>query len=70
LDGDMYGSTMDSLTHLYPKLSIGGYLILDDYGDIPGCKKAVDDYRLSENIACPIIPIKGINHGHVYWRKV
>jgi O-methyltransferase len=69
LDGDMYESTMDALTALYPKLSPGGYLILDDYGDIPGCKKAVDDYRRSEKINCKIVPIEGINHGHVYWRK-
>jgi O-methyltransferase len=70
LDGDMYSSTMDALVNLYPKLSIGGYLILDDYGDIPGCKKAVDDYRLAENITCEILKITGTNHGHVYWRKV
>ncbi len=31
LDGDMYESTMDALTNLYPKLSIGGYIIVDDW---------------------------------------
>ncbi len=30
LDGDLYESTMDGLTNLYPKLSVGGYLIVDD----------------------------------------
>lgn len=30
LDGDLYESTMDSLINLYPKLSSGGYLIVDD----------------------------------------
>jgi hypothetical protein len=69
LDGDMYGSTMDALTNLYPKLSIGGYCILDDYGDIQGCKQAVDDYRRDNNITCKIIQIEGTNHGHVYWKK-
>jgi hypothetical protein len=69
LDGDMYGSTMDALTQLYPKLSPGGFLILDDYADIPGVFNAVNDYRNSNGITCPILKIKGINHGHVYWRK-
>ena len=31
LDGDMYESTMEALVHLYPKLSRGGYSIVDDY---------------------------------------
>ncbi|KAL7516729.1 hypothetical protein ACHAWX_001713 [Stephanocyclus meneghinianus] len=30
LDGDMYESTVDVLYHLYDKLSIGGYVIMDD----------------------------------------
>ncbi len=34
LDGDLYESTMDSLKALYPKLSKGGYLLIDDYGSI------------------------------------
>jgi O-methyltransferase len=34
LDGDMYGSTMEALEALYPKLSPGGYVIVDDYGAI------------------------------------
>ena len=32
LDGDLYESTMDGLVHLYPRLSTGGYLIIDDFG--------------------------------------
>lgn len=31
LDGDMYESTVDVLYNLYDKLSIGGYLIMDDW---------------------------------------
>ena len=41
LDGDMYGSTMDVLTSLYPRLSPGGFCIIDDY-NWPGCRQAVD----------------------------
>ena len=45
LDGDMYDSTMVALRSLYPKLSVGGYVIVDDYQAIRGCKQAVDDFR-------------------------
>ncbi len=45
LDGDMYESTYVALECLYPKLSIGGFLIVDDYGAIEQCRKAVTDYR-------------------------
>lgn len=44
LDGDMYESTMDSLEALYPKLSDGGYLIIDDYRWHMPCQQAVDEY--------------------------
>jgi hypothetical protein len=44
LDGDLYSSTTDALTHLYPRLSAGGFLIVDDYL-LPGCRRAVHDSR-------------------------
>jgi hypothetical protein len=66
LDGDLYESTMDSLTALYPKLSIGGYAIIDDYNAIGACRAAVTDYRESHGITDPIIRID--NDG-VYWKK-
>lgn len=44
LDGDMYESTIQALEYLYPKLSVGGYVIIDDYG-LGGCRAAVDDFR-------------------------
>lgn len=66
LDGDLYESTMDALTNLYPKLSIGGYIIIDDYGVLLPCKKAVQDYRKAYNIKDIIVPIDGDG---VYWQK-
>jgi O-methyltransferase len=65
LDGDMYESTMDALTALYPKLSRGGYLIVDDYA-LPGCQKAINDYRESNGITDEIREIDGTA---VYWRR-
>ncbi|MBT2717336.1 TylF/MycF family methyltransferase [Bacillus sp. ISL-57] len=44
LDGDMYGSTMVSLRNLYTKVSIGRFIIGDDFS-LPGCNAAVIDFR-------------------------
>ncbi len=49
LDGDLYESTMDALVNLYSKVSIGGYIIIDDY-QIPCCVEAVHDFRTKFNI--------------------
>jgi O-methyltransferase len=67
LDGDMYESTMDALTNLYPKLSVGGYLIVDDYGAIPACRKAIHDYRGSHGIREKILEIDWTG---VYWQRL
>lgn len=66
LDGDMYESTMDALSALYPKLSIGGYVIVDDYGSIPACKAAVDDYRSQHGIA---EAIQWVDSDGIYWQR-
>lgn len=44
LDTDFYESTRHELEHLYPLLSPGGVLIIDDYGHWQGARKAVDEY--------------------------
>ena len=44
LDTDWFESTYHELTHLYPRLSPGGVLIVDDYGYWQGARKAVDQY--------------------------
>lgn len=44
LDTDWYESTRRCLEVLYPKLSIGGVCILDDYGHWQGAREAVDEY--------------------------
>jgi hypothetical protein len=48
LDTDWYESTRHELIHLFPRLSKGGVLIIDDYGHWKGARKAVDEY-ISEN---------------------
>jgi O-methyltransferase len=44
LDTDWYESTKHELDHLYPRISDGGVLIVDDYGHWDGCRRAVDEY--------------------------
>ena len=65
LDGDMYGSTIDALEPLYPKLSVGGYVIVDDY-HIDPCRKAVEDYRAAHGIDDEIVMI---DRNAAYWRR-
>lgn len=54
LDADTYEATRLALRCLYPGLSVGGHLILDDYGSFEGCRRAVDEFRAEHSIAEPI----------------
>lgn len=66
LDGDMYESTLISLRHLYPRLAVGGYVILDDYGVLPPCREAVLDYRRQHGIEDELITIDWTG---AFWKK-
>ena len=66
LDGDMYESTIDALQALYAKVSIGGVVIVDDYGAVPACRQAVTDFRADRSIDEPIVDIDGIG---AWWLK-
>jgi hypothetical protein len=44
LDTDWYESTKHELDHYYPRLSVNGVLIIDDYGHWQGSRRAVDEY--------------------------
>lgn len=44
LDTDWYRSTYHELTHMYPRLTAGGFLIIDDYGAYEGARQATDQY--------------------------
>ncbi|WP_296443201.1 TylF/MycF/NovP-related O-methyltransferase [Rhodoferax sp. UBA5149] len=65
LDGDMYSSTMDALQALGHKVSPGGFIVVDDFGAVEGCRKAIADYRMEKGITAPIHDIDGIG---AYWR--
>jgi len=66
LDGDMYESTIQAIEALYPKLSKGGFLIVDDYGGIKACRTAIHDYREAQGITDEI---HKIDHTGVWWQK-
>jgi len=55
LDTDWYSSTKAELEHLYPLLSPGGVLIIDDYGTYDGARKATEEYfRIRPVLLVPI----------------
>jgi hypothetical protein len=66
LDGDLYSSTMDILTNIYDKISPGGFVIVDDYGVIPQCARAIDEFRAARGITTPI---ERVDCTGVFWRK-
>jgi len=66
LDGDLYESTYVALNALYPKLSPGGFVVIDDYGAVPACRAAVSDYQTLMGIKAPIHKIDWTG---AWWQK-
>jgi hypothetical protein len=66
VDCDLYGATTEVLNHLYDRVSVGGYIIIDDYSSILNCASAVHHFRHRRNISTKIMQI---DHSAVYWRK-
>ena len=66
LDGDLYESTIIALNSLYDKLSPGGYVIVDDYHVVPGCKAAIGDFLAERKISSGLSEIDGVG---VFWQK-
>jgi O-methyltransferase len=62
----MYESYMDCFYNLYDKLSIGGFVLIDDY-IIAVTRKAVRDFRLLQGITEPLILAQ--DGTGAYWRK-
>ena len=66
LDGDMYESTIDPLIHLYDRIPIGGWVIIDDYHVVPASKSAVHDFLDSRGEQQKMHEIDGVG---VFFRK-
>ncbi len=66
LDGDTYEATRLALHTLYAGLSVGGQLIVDDYGALDECREAVDEFRREQGIA---EPLEQVDWTCVRWRR-
>jgi len=66
LDGDMYESTMDALVNLYDKLSTAGFVIIDDYGGLQNCRKAVHDFLDQRRLR---VEMTAVDESCVWWQK-
>ena len=55
IDGDWYESTKCCLENLYDNVIAGGYIIIDDYGSVIGCKKATDEFLKNKNLNVKLI---------------
>lgn len=68
LDADQYEATRTALEALYPQLSVGGYLIVDDYGVMADqeCRRAIDEFRAAHGIT---EPLEQVDWTCVRWRR-
>ena len=62
LDADWYESTKCCLENLYDNVVAGGYIVIDDYGALPGCKKAVDEFLKEHGINAELTPVNWTIH--------
>lgn len=66
IDGDWYESTRVCIENLYDNVVDGGYVIIDDYGFFPGCKKAVDEFVERRALKARLT---AIDYSRVYFKK-
>ncbi len=66
VDGDLYESTIDALVNLEPKVSPGGYVVIDDYNGLEACRQATDEYRAQHGIDDEMVTIDWTG---VWWQK-
>jgi O-methyltransferase len=59
LDTDWYSSTRHELEHLYPRLASGGVLLIDDFGDWDGCRKAVEEFLAETGARLLLLRVDG-----------
>lgn len=51
LDCDFYESIKICIENLYSKIVTNGFIVIDDYSPLPGCKKAIDDYLVDKKVS-------------------
>jgi O-methyltransferase len=65
-DGDWFESVLLTLEVMYPLVSPGGFVVVDDYGTFPGARRATDEYRLRVGETAPL---RRIDQTGRYWQK-
>lgn len=72
LDGDLYDSYRVCLEHLYPLVSSGGIVVVDDW-NLDGCREAVRDYFMGvygDDAPMVLLRVEEITEsGDVWWTK-
>lgn len=53
VDCDSYQSTLDALTAIYPRMSVGGWICIDDW-HLAGCRRAVLEFRRDHHVTAPL----------------
>jgi hypothetical protein len=67
IDVDFYEPTLAALELTYDSLSVGGYVVIDDYGvEMFNCADAVDDFRAAHRIS---EPLQRMTDYIAYWRR-
>ncbi len=66
IDADWYESVKTCLENLYPNVVEGGYVILDDYGSYPGCRRAFEEFREATGID---VALHRIDRDGVWFQK-
>ena len=56
LDTDVYEPAVTALEYLFPRVCNGGVIIVDNYGQVPGETKVVDEYFEKKNIIISKFP--------------
>ncbi len=69
VDGDLYTAITTTLERLWPLLSVGGYVVFDDW-KFAQSRRAIVDFRTRWYIQTPILFANGTLDPMAYWRKV
>lgn len=66
IDCDWYDSVTTCLDHLYDRVAVGGFVVIDDYGYWPGCRRAVEDFLARRGIDAELVVVDATGR---YFRK-
>ena len=68
VDGDLYTSITTTLERLWPLLSVGGFVVFDDW-KFKQSRRAITDFRVRWRIETPVLFANGTLDPMAFWRK-